>query len=241
MKKWISLTLMLGLVISLVACRNTRSAETIDPAAYELDTIYEDDAFETDEYDEVGTCGEKISWGYKKVTGELVVYGNGKMDQYTKTEPAYWDSLVIRSAKIYGAEDIGAFAFQRSNRLASVIIGNGVTRIGTSAFEHCSNLHTVNIIGSVTVIGDYAFYDCGGLSSITIPDSVTNIGNCAFSACDSLTSIAIPAGVETIGASVFKDCGSLTDIYYGGTEDQWSTLIGSNLTDLAAVTIHYNS
>ena len=241
MKKWISLMLVLAMSVSLAACRYGRDTGSADTTIYEPDIAYEDDEFETEEYDEVGTCGEKIAWGYKNVTGELLVYGSGRMDQYSKTEPAYWDLLVIRSAKIYGAETIGSFAFQRSRRLASVTIGSSVTEICTSAFEHCSSLHTVNLAAGVTEIGSYAFYDCGSLSTMVLPEGVTTIGSCAFSACSGLTSVTIPVSVQTIGESAFKDCGNLTDIYYGGTEEQWNALIGSNLVDLPATVVHYNN
>lgn len=99
---------------------------------------------------------------------------------------------------------------------------------------------------SVTTIGHNAFSGCGSLTSIIISSGVTTIEGYAFDDCDNLTSITIPASVTTIEeTSVFDYCGSLKDIYYCGSESQWTQIFDggdpSDVLKLNGVTIHYNS
>lgn len=279
MKKWICLILVLGLSLSFVACTDKAATDDIEPVTAEVEetqaaeeeteevqTGNEGDApvFVADDYDEVGTCGESLQWGYKKATGELIIIGSGEMDDYTAEKPAYWDGLVIRSVEIYGADTIGEYAFCDSERLATVYASDTLTDIGISAFEHCGTLRSVTLYEGVTSIGDSAFEHCGSLADLTIPDSVTNIGYYAFYDCDSLTTVTIPSGVKavvdqsfsycnaltsvtipesvtTVGISAFEGCTALTDLYYGGTQQQWATTeLGANSYVLNAVTIHCN-
>jgi len=260
MKKWMALLLCLALSVTLIACKK-ETAETV-PAEEETQT---NDTFAVQEYDEVGTCGASLQWGYKKATGELVITGSGKMDDYAFDQPAYWDSLVIRSVKIEGAENIGQYAFCESKRLVSVEVSDSVTSIGTSAFESCGELTTINIPSGVTSIGDsafehcgsltdvtipdgvtyigyYAFYDCDSLSEVTIPSAVGTVVNHSFSYCNGLTAVTIPANVTAVGAAAFEGCTALTDIHYGGTEEQWAaTEIADNDTVPETATVHCNS
>ena len=158
---------------------------------------------------------------------------------------------------------IGYSAFYYCLSLTNVVIGDSVTSIGNSAFFHCDFLSCVVIGDSVTSIGDYAFYYCG-LSSVVIPDSVisigysafsycdlscvvigdsvTSIGDSAFSYCESLSCVVIGDSVTSIGDNAFYYCFRLTDVYYSGTQAQWSTIsIGSSYTYLTSAKIHYNS
>ena len=102
--------------------------------------------------------------------------------------------------------------FYTNTKLASIIIGNGVTTIGESAFLACGQsdevTETVVTMGSnVTSIGANAFKDCTHIKSVTLPSKLTTIGNEAFR-YSGLTSISIPASVTSIGDAAFQDCGS---------------------------------
>jgi hypothetical protein len=74
--------------------------------------------------------------------------------------------------------EIGQYAFEGCEKLASLTIGNSVTEIGENAFAYCSSLFTLNIPDSVTSIGQYAFQGIGDSFNndpiITISQTVLN-------------------------------------------------------------------
>ena len=136
---------------------------------------------------------------------------------------------------------IGDYVFHGCISLTSVVIPDSVTSIGECAFFLCDNLTSVVFPDSVTSIGVSAFFGCISLTSVAIPDSVTTIGNSTFSACSSLTSVVIPDSVTTIGNDAFESCYSLKDVYYTGSEAEWSEIsVGYDNNDLLTATIHFN-
>ena len=83
---------------------------------------------------------------------------------------------------------------------------------------------------------------CSSLTSVTIPNSVTYIGENVFARCSSLASVTIPNSVTSIGNMAFYYCSSLKDVYYGGTEERWTTIeIGEENEPLTDATIHYGA
>ena len=135
---------------------------------------------------------------------------------------------------------IGSYAFYSCKRLTSITIPDSVTSIGDSAFAYCENLTNITIPDSVTSIERGTFEGCTSLTSVTIPDSVTYIGREAFCYCSSLKSVTIPKSVTSIGIFAFDDCSPLNDMYYFGTQQEWSAIdIDSNNEFLKKATIHY--
>ena len=146
-----------------------------------------------------------------------------------------------------GVTSIGAWAFSGNDALAVILIPDSVTSLGRYAFSNCTNLSSLDIPDSVTSIegglfsgcteltkvtlpdgitsiSNSMFDECSSLSEIIIPDSVTAIEDMAFKRCTSLTSINIPRNVKSIGWYTFHGCSSLTDVYYDGTEQEWSQI-----------------
>ena len=137
---------------------------------------------------------------------------------------------------------IGAYAFYRCIGLTEITIPEGVTNIGDHAFFHCDSLTSVTIPCSVTSICDWAFAGCYNLSAVTIPEDseLTYIGTDAFLDCSGLTSIVIPKGVNTISEAAFLRCNALSDVYFIGTEDEWSMIrINGNNDPLLNANIHF--
>ena len=147
----------------------------------------------------------------------------------------------------YGVTTIEDGTFFCCTNMQTITIPETVTSIGQSAFEGCNNLKSISIPNSVTSIGNKAFYECKKLENIIIPDGVTFIrfdtfNGCeslewvslpesvdyidqfAFKNCSSLKSIIIPSAVTKIAVAAFLHCDALTTVYYGGTEDKWSTI-----------------
>lgn len=160
---------------------------------------------------------------------------------------------------------IAGDAFEGCSGLTNVTISVNTTYIGVNAFYGCTDVSYVKVTGTgavtptikecweasgshtlavdledgITDIASGVFSGCSNLTDITIPDSVTSIGSSAFSGCTGLTSVTIPSSVASIGSSTFNNCISLTDVYYGGTQEQWTALCSGLLP--SNVVIHYNS
>lgn len=119
---------------------------------------------------------------------------------------------------------IGQSAFEGCNNLKSISIPNSVTSIGNKAFYECKKLENIIIPDGVTFIRFDTFNGCESLEWVSLPESVYYIDQFAFKNCSSLKSIIIPSAVTKIAVAAFLHCDALTTVYYGGTEDKWSTI-----------------
>jgi hypothetical protein len=71
-------------------------------------------------------------------------------------------------------------------------------------------------------------------------DTIIGIDSSAF-AGEAITSVSFPSTIEEIGRRAFNGCTALTDVYYDGTEEEWSNisiLTGNDPLDAAAK--HFN-
>jgi hypothetical protein len=93
----------------------------------------------------------------------------------------------------------------------------------------------------ITRIGASAFFNCISLESFTIPKEVNSIGESAFEWCTGLKSVVIPKAMMIVGDLAFENCTGITDIYYEGSEDEWSELSGGVLLSLGdGVKVHFD-
>lgn len=139
-----------------------------------------------------------------------------------------------------GITSIGYGAFRGCTSLMSAVIPSSVTLIDSFAFENCESLTSITFSSGITSIYYGTFYGCTSLASVVIPSGVTSIGVNTFGACTSLTSVVIPSSVISIAKEAFEDCFDLEDVYYKGSEEEWSEVsIGNNNTYLTKATIHY--
>lgn len=126
--------------------------------------------------------------------------------------------------------------------LNKVTLQEGIMSIGKQMFYECSNIQSIIIPNSVTVIDYGAFMSCTGLTTINIPHGVTDIEGSAFMSCSNLNTIYIPNTITRIATEAFYST-SLTDVYYEGTEEEWSAIgfEGTAADGFANATIHYNT
>lgn len=103
-------------------------------------------------------------------------------------------------------------------------IPDRVVEIGAYAFYYRDGLTSIELPAGVKTIGDCAFYGCEHLSSVSLPEGLSAIGGSAFDGAISLTQVTIPRSVASIGESAFASNPNLKDIYYAGTEAEWSAI-----------------
>ncbi len=167
----------------------------------------------------------KMTLAGGKILADLAYYQSSGMTGYTFPE---------------GIEEIGEFAFARSN-LTRAQIPDGVETISYGAFYHCDYLSEVRIPSSVTyiapkafeksmwletwlhasgeeylVVGDgilLAYRGAGG--SLSLPEKVKTIAPEAFAGNDSIVSVYLPDSVRDIGEGAFENCGNLEKVTGG--------------------------
>ena len=238
MKKILSLTLALILIISVIPVANALNYNGF---------VYVDNGD--------GTCNIT---GYNDFYAEDVVIPATINDLTVVSITGFRQKNSIRYVSIpQTVEEIGAYAFYNCKKLYSVAIGVGVKTIGKSAFNGCVELTSVNLrnteelgemafygctklnwlncgtalktIGSrafwntkkldyikfsptLEIIGDYAFSNCELLPSPVFPDSLKSIGLSAFSNCKAFETITFGKGELVINAYAFENCTLLTEI-----------------------------
>jgi len=207
--------------------------------------------FQAEDYDESGSCGKKVQWGYTEATGELVICGEGAMEDYwwekfgeddsnDRRTTAPWGQLTIKAVKLIGVTNVGEYSFYYCREVASVEMPDSVVKIGQGAFMHCDALAEVKWGSDVQSIGTLAFSGCEKLEELTIPEGVTTVDEMAFTFCSSLEEITLPSTLRRIGSQAFLLSG-LTDVYYNGTEDQWEEVqLGDNEDFFSDVEIHFS-
>ena len=184
---------------------------------------------------------------------------------------AFSGNLTLTSVVIpEGVTAVGYGAFSQCTALSDVTVPQSLTAVSGRAFADTPWVTTLGEFailagvllkyngsgGAVTVpdgvkVIDAAAFQRVPVTSVTIPEGVTEIrGNVAyggaFALLSCLTRVAIPRSLTNIGMFAFESCG-ITDVYYAGTEAEWTALraqletyVWSN-QPLFDAAIHYNS
>lgn len=154
----------------------------------------------------------------------------------------------------YQVTSLGGKAFSGHKDLTGITIPASVDGIAYTAFEGIDNLEAIWVDpdnSSYASDASGVLFDknmtsvfrapCRLSGEYTLPDTVTRIGNEGFIGCDQLTAITIPAKVKSICQDAFLGCTMLSDVYFSGTETQWSHIqIDQGNEDLTAATVHFN-
>ena len=110
-----------------------------------------------------------------------------------------------------GVTELDAGAFESDTSLASVRLSNALTKIGDRAFKFCYPLSTVSLPNGLETIGASAFAHTG-LTSLTLPNSVNRVGMQAFASCSSLKTAVLSSGMTEIPMGMFQYATSLTTV-----------------------------
>ena len=147
-----------------------------------------------------GTCGEGVNWHYNPSTFTLTISGEGEMDAY----------------------DSGQSPFAGNERIAYIIIENGVYSIGSNAFEGCVNVREVYIGTDVNGIFNNAFGDCVNLGNVNYYGTQDDWDNIYFDKNNDPLTSAKPQ-------SIFGSCG--TYVRYKLTPDHELIIYGDGEMD----------
>lgn len=126
-------------------------------------------------------------------------------------------------------EIIGGWAFDRCQKIETVVMGSGVKEIGGHAFYRCKTLREIRFSEGLEYVGSHAFDGCESLEEILLPDSVlpeghnymTTWASHVFDRCTSLKRVRIPcdtvlACMENLSGryefeNTFRGCNSLEE------------------------------
>ena len=176
----------------------------------------------------------------------LKIIGNGAFYECSAENIYLPDSL----------ETIGDYAFVNCHILTGMSLGANVSGIQSGTFQGCDRL------SEFTVSADNANY--GSLNGVlltkdmknlmaypagcknaeyNVPSTVETIWEYAFYNCSSLNEIYLPLSLKTVEASAFDCSSAITDVYYEGTEEDWSKVsVSTSGNDyLLNARMHYNS
>ncbi|WP_157159938.1 leucine-rich repeat domain-containing protein [Brachyspira pilosicoli] len=151
-------------------------------------------------------------------------------------ESAFQDSQSIEKLTLGNSlQEIGNFAFMYVHNLKEVIIPDSVKTIGMGAFSG-PKIETLKLSSSLETIGDSAF-DSTSITELTIPASVKSIGSTAFAFSQQLTTVTYlgttPDAINN-NKDVFVMCSSLKTLKVPNAlnekDPKWNTFLGGSFT-----------
>jgi len=137
----------------------------------------------------------------------------------------------------------GYGAFFMCPGIVDFTIAEGTDEIPDNAFGQCEELRSIVIPGSASRIGEEAFMDCTSILYADIKDGVRTICSHAFAFCSALNTVHIPNSVEKIEKFAFSHCHALKDVYFGGTREEWESIVeyGEGDDTLQNAVIHFET
>ncbi|MBR3474774.1 MAG: leucine-rich repeat domain-containing protein [Oscillospiraceae bacterium] len=195
--------------------------------------LAEDTAEQPESDSESGQEPDEIRWGIDTDSGELVISGRGRIQNFqTGKTPWYSYRWILRKVVIEeGVTEIGDFAFYGCSRLEELQLPTSLRRIGNSAFGYCPKLEKVQLPEKLSRIGENAFKFCSALREIKLPGGLSSLGESAFLSCVNVEKLIISSTRPQIGKNAFYLCDQLSRIDYVGTQEEWIALMRSREND----------
>ena len=157
-------------------------------------------------------------------------------------EAAFHSCFALKNVKLpANLTEIGKEAFMNDVSLANVDFPQSLAKIDEHSFAYCSALTDVTIPEGVTYIPFEAFFGCGNLESLSL-EGVEKIQKRAFDGCGKLTSVTFSNVLTTVHQGAFCADTALKDVYFLGTEAEWSKVnIAVDNDPLLNAQVHYVS
>ena len=172
-----------------------------------------------------------VNWSLNTGTGKFILSGKGATADYGNAAATPWYTYMNKIKEVVveeGVTYLGNRLFYGSTSLTSVTISSSVSNLGNGVFRECTSLTEASLEGAITIMSDNLFYKCTNLKKVSIAEGTTILGRNIFSGCSLLESLTLPASLVTIGATAFDTCPSLSTIQFGGTKEQFKSLVDSN-------------
>ncbi len=208
MKKFISMLLVIGLLLSTI---------TITFADSTTVTVVADEGWTNATYDATTGLLTNVDGGYSFIwepsTGTLK-YGGSTITTTKVIIPASINGVTVKKMGSY----IMNGAKCTSSSVTELIVSKGITEIGTNSFYSESKLQKVTLPDGIKTINGSAFNSCTGLIQINLPDSIETIGNNCLASCTILESIDLPANLTSLGSQAFSNCKKLSSVAFRGNK-----------------------
>lgn len=229
-----------------------------------IKTIYEYAFFHCTALKDIYYEGSESDW--KKV--EIRNVGNWETAMQARMHYNCKSGKIFTSADYHGESDliipegttsIDDYALAGCSSIRSVTLPSSLTYLGVYAFQNCTGLTSVTIPGSVRYVTRGAFNGCTSLQEVKIGSGISLIGTDtegkfsgqvkpsgfgSFEGCTALRAVYIPKSVTSIGEYSFYNCPALRDVYYEGSQEEWSRIPivnGSNQPVISVAAKHFNS
>ena len=116
---------------------------------------------------------------------------------------AFSECYQLKKVNFNASAAVPPYAFEKSENIVSVTIGNATTGIDNCAFSECNNLKTIKLGNAVKYIGERAFRYTNSLQTIVFGSNLRTIGIEAFQ-YSGIRELALPSGLTTIGYFAFE-------------------------------------
>ena len=141
-----------------------------------------------------GECGDNVYWQFDEFSGNLLIYGEGVIDDAMTFDDEIGDFVFDEETGDY---IITSPWYSFKDKITSLDIEEGITEIGIAAFYGCYYLTDVKLPDTLEVLGAAAFCDCIRLEKLDIPDSVKVIYDGNFNEI-AIKEIVLPKSLESL-------------------------------------------